>query len=302
MLKITTPFFLLFSLTSNAQIPDYFGNNPTWYCASWDSDQWNLPAEPYTEEYLYYLNGDTVALGFTYHRVFRKGYRNYENTLEIQDVTFDEQTPFYIRQVGRSIRFYTLANNVDSLLVSYAYNIGDTVSGNIFQACHSNDTIQKIDSVLVNSEYRRVFYLDTLNGPIFTEGIGHQNEITGSGGEFLEPPCIGIGFDFYINCYGQNDIPLWDSDGNGGSCFLNVGAEKISTSFFNISPNPTSHHFTINASSEFQMVTTIFDSHGNVVLKTNELTISIDHLSKGMYFIECTDQFGNFHRTKLILA
>lgn len=301
MKKTTAILGIFFSLLVNAQTPNYFGNNPTWYCGLWDSDQWNFPSEPYTEEYIYYLNGDTIALGFTYHRVFRKGYKNYENTPQVQDVNFDEQTQYYIRQVGRSIRYFTIANNSDSLLVSYEYNVGDTVAGYIFQLNHSYDTIQKIDSVLINSEYRKVFYLDTLNGPVITEAIGHQNEITGSSGEFLKSLASGIGFDYYINCYGQNNNPLWDSNGNGGSCHLNVGINTNPPFIFSLTPNPASNYFTINTSDEKEIVTTIFDLQGKLILKTKDKTIHIENIIPGMYLVEINDQFGNSKRTKLIV-
>lgn len=301
MIKLIALLFLFFSLSAITQIPDYFGNNPTWHCSFWDSDQWNTPAEPYTEDYVYYLNGDTVALGFTYHRVFRKGYLNYENTTPTQDLNFDEQTPYYIRQVGRSIRYFTLANNVDSLLVSYDYSVGDTVQGFVFQLCHSNDTIQKIDSILVNSDYRKVFYLDTLNGPVIAEGIGHQNEITVSSGEFLEQLCAGIGFDYSIHCYGQNLIPLWDSDGNGVNCYLNVDIEKNTNSEFTISPNPAANYFTITAVSEKEFVISIFDLQGNLVLQTSESTVAIDQLVKGFYQVVINDAEGTMQSMKLVV-
>jgi hypothetical protein len=302
MRKITILFFILFSLNVQSQVPDYFANNPTWYCGIWDSDQWNFPAEPFTEEYLYYLDGDTVALGYTYHRVFRKGYRNLEITPQTIDETFDEQTEYYIRQVGRTIRYYTVTINTDSLLISYEYNVGDTVAGNIFQLCHSNDTIQKIDSILINSEYRKIFYLDSLNGPVITEGIGNQNQISGSSGEFLLSLCSGIGFDYFVNCYGQNNIPMWDPDGNGGSCYLNLAMENIPEIVFEIRPNPTSNQFTVYTISETQLKIEIIDLEGKTVLRTNERTISTEQFEKGIYLIVVTDLSGNTSRTKLVIV
>lgn len=291
----------LFSINAMSQTPNYFGNNPTWHCSFWNSDQWSASPEPYTDEYLYYLNGDTNALGFTYHRVFKKGYRNYDLTPPVQDLIFDEQTPYYVRQEARSIRFFTVSNNSDSLLVYYDYNVGDTVAGAIFLTCHSNDTIQKIDSLLINSEYRKIFYLDTLNGPVIIEGIGHQNSLSGSSGEFLEQLCYGIGFDYSIHCYGQSNIPLWDSEGNGGDCYLNVGLPKRAENYFTVSPNPASDYLEITLSEGLISEVAIIDLYGKIVLKTVDSKIDVSHLLPGGYILLFSDQNGNIGREKIVI-
>ncbi|MBI3135961.1 MAG: T9SS type A sorting domain-containing protein [Bacteroidetes bacterium] len=300
MVRSVFPLLLLYSLYSVAQIPNYFENNPLWYCSFWDSDQWNTPAEPFTDEYIYYLNGDTTALGFTYHKVFKKGYRNFENTPQQMDVMFDEQTAYYIRQEGRSIRFFTASNNADSLLVSYDYAVGDTVSGYIFTGCHLNDTIQKIDSVLINTEYRRLLYLDTLNGPVITEGIGHQNQLGGSGGELLEMLCTGTGFDYYIHCYGQNNNPLWDAEGNGGDCFLNVSVSVNSIPEYKIYPNPVTNQFSVISSVSGPLVISLVDIYGNTILTTTEKTVNTEPLVSGIYILVLTDHGGNRIRKEII--
>ena len=210
------------------QIPDYFANDPKWVCGYWNSDQWKPPIQPTTSTYVYYLNGDSTIGGVDYHKLYSRGLTMGFGPLPIN--TFDGFTGYLLRQDNRSIRFWSTQIEADSLLVSYEYQIGDTVRGDVFQECNSHRTIQKIDSVLVNSEYRRVLYIDSISGPVITEGIGHQTEINGSIGEFIDPLCIGLGFDWSIECFGYGLTPYWDSQGTGGNCYLNVGVEEIAIS------------------------------------------------------------------------
>lgn len=222
-------FFLLFFLfQSAAQIPDYFANNPTWSCGYWELGQ--TPSEELNEDFLYYLSGDTLIQGNTYSTVNRKGFKNYYVGGPV-NIWFDEHTKMYVRQVGRSIRFsynHTIDTYDiwDSLLVNYELQIGDNVEGHIFYGVQG-DTIQKIDSILINSEYRKVFFTDTITGRSFTEGIGHQTQDNGPQGEIFQPFNFGLsGNDSYIYCYGQNNMELWNSIGVPGNCNLSLNLEE----------------------------------------------------------------------------
>ena len=73
-MKSITLLFVLMGSALLAQTPDYFSDNPKWHCSFYDSDQWSSPANPYTQYFVYYVNGDTVAGGNTYHRIFKKGF------------------------------------------------------------------------------------------------------------------------------------------------------------------------------------------------------------------------------------
>ena len=292
---------LLLSYGSFGQTPDYFANDPKWACGLWDSDQWGpAPIIPKNSTYLYYLNGDTLIGTQTFHRLFWRG-ETYEGGSTPTSV-WNSHSGYYLRQDNKSIRFYNSQIAVDSLLVSYNYEIGDTVRGNIFWMCgHENDTIQKIDSILINSEYRRVFYLDSISGPVITEGIGHQTSVTGSSGEFIQPICVAAGFEYSIDCFGLGEIPYWDSQGSNGNCFLNVSLEEGPAIEFSIYPNPASHQITISSNLEIEYTTTIFDLSGNITVNSIEKIIDISSLSSGIYLIEVNWLDGNKSRKKLII-
>lgn len=301
MKKIAVLFLLINGLVSYEQTPNYFDNNPQWNCGEWNSDQWNPPNQPYNLEFTYYLNGDTLIFGNTFYRVFKKGYKNLEISSEIYDEDFNVQTQYYIRQVGNSIRFYTPQINSDSLLVDYNYAVGDTVRGYIFSQGYLNDTIQKIDSVLVGSTYRNRFYLDSITGPVVIEGIGQQLDINSSFGEFLQPLIPGIGFNYYINCYGQNLVTLWASNGNEGDCYLNLAVENSETISINIVPNPAINHIKIDCAQSAISLVKIYTIQGELVISTTATTIDLDSLQTGVYVVNAHLKNGEIVLHKLMV-
>lgn len=216
---------LFFSLCSFGQIPDYFANNPTWSCSKWNSNGGGITNETF-DHFTYYLGADTNILSNTYHKLHRRGYRDSVSIPGIINYSFDEFTGISVRQLNRSIRYCSPFVS-DSLLVNYDFMVGDLLQGGVFNNCPSMNPIQKIDSVLINTEYRRVFYLDSIIGPIITEGIGHQTSVNGTIGEMFLDEWGGIGYDNYLNCYGQNETPYWGSQGTTGNCILNLELNEL---------------------------------------------------------------------------
>jgi hypothetical protein len=295
---------LFFSLMTQtfAQTPDYFANDPKWGGSLWNSNQWDPPYIATSDIYVYYLNGEEDINGNTYHKVFKKG-EIYDGSGSSPISTYDIQTSYYLRQDGKNIRFYTSQISMDSLLVSYDYAVGDTVKGDVFQGCgHSNDTIQKIDSILVNTEYRKVFYIDTINGPVITEGIGHQIDLLSSTGGLFEMICEGAGFSYYINCFGFGDISYWDPHGQGGNCALNIGIEEKTKLDFEVYPNPAKDIIQIKTPNSNALKVQLISISGEVIHKGNSDSIDISKYPSGIYIIQIQDlSSGLIGRQKLII-
>ena len=213
--------FTLFSLSSIGQVPDYFGNSPTWSGGFWTSNGGNTAEHHWT----YYLGSDSTALGNVYHKVHRRGYIDSILIPGQNNGSYDQFTSVLVRQEGRSIHWIDQFTGSDTVLVNYEYNVGDNVQGTIFD--NPFDTIQKIDSVLINGEFRRVIFMDTINGPVITEGVAHQLNPNYFVGDIFFNGWSGLGYDYYIKCYGQNDIAYWDYFGGQGSCILTVGAMEL---------------------------------------------------------------------------
>jgi len=281
-------------LSALGQTPDYFANDPKWVCGLWNSNQWNPPFVPSTSTYVYYLNGDSTINGTVFHRLFSRGETVYSGPTPSD--FFDSFTGYYLRQENRNI--YSYMGSTEQLLVSYDYTVGDTVRGSIFQACGlEQSTIQKIDSVLINTSYRKVFYLDSLFGPVITEGIGHQLQINSTSGEFIFPLCQGVGFDYSITCFGLGNTAYWDSQGLGGNCFLNVGVKENNIANVQIYPNPFADCLFIKSKNAKELNVVIYDFWGRKMLEKNftkEFQLSTSLFDAGVYFIVINGQAQKF--------
>lgn len=230
-------FFQICTALSFGQTPDYFANNPNWHCASWPSGQ--------EYNYVHYIK-DTINIGgFDYQEIYIRGefYPDYTEYYH----TYYNSLDSYLRQVGRSIRYYDTQNNIDSLLVNYDLNVGDSLKYNYHYVLAPYNTlaVQKIDSIIVGTEYRRTFHFDTLNtvGLLLIEGIGYQKGDGDVLGHFNSGISDEIGFDYLIFCYGQADSVLWTSSSIFNECDLSVGIvglDENRLSQITISPNPSS--------------------------------------------------------------
>jgi hypothetical protein len=265
-LNIKTLFICSFlgSFISLSQIPDYFENNPS--CFNYKS---------------VYKRGKKSLAGYPYFE------------------SFDVHANIFIRQSGKALFYYDQNDNIDSLYIDYNAQIGDTLQGEL-GITFLNDSIQKIDSIIINGTYRHVFYMDTILGPVIIEGIGHQSEIDQSIGEFLLPVGPGIGFGYSIYCYGQNDVPLWDSGGNGGNCNLDVGIDEENISSIKIYPNPASNFIHIELENTNTALVSIFDTRGKQVLSTSKNKMDVSQLNPGLYIVEVY-QDNNSFQSKLII-
>lgn len=215
---------------SMSQTPDYFQNNPTWGCFHWVSPFVGTT----NDSFVYYLNG-TVSYGIhTYYDVYKKGV-TYNQFNGLPENNFDYSAQMNIRQEGRSIYFYDQLSATDRLLISYDYNIGDTMKGYILESSNIIETVESIDSVLVGSEYRRIYYsnADSLLGVTLVEGVGYYNHLNSSYpenlGEFLLDmnEASNSNSEYRLICYGQNNVSLWEAIGMD-DCNLTLSKEELS--------------------------------------------------------------------------
>lgn len=189
----------------SAQVPDYFGNKPIWHTSAWEANfydgYWSM-----TED-LYYIGGDTIISGRVYSKIFKRGGFYDENDvlnywvsgkkLPPLKIQYDYDVGKYVRQENRTIKIINAGETQEKLLIRYDYNIGDTIKEMAFfedgLGCYFNDTIEKIDSILVGNSFRRKFY--TSYGHEIIEGIGNMDEIDFvSGNIFFNSGCRGIDF------------------------------------------------------------------------------------------------------------
>lgn len=235
---LTITLIISSGINCYSQAPDYLDNNPKWHCYTYVGIQ--------EYNYVKYIS-DTVSLGgFDYQDIYERG-EYYPDYMSSSHSNYDNHSK-YIRQVGKSIRYYDPFGN-DTLLVNYDLNIGDSIKHNFYSVLDPFDTltVQRIDSILIGSEYRKVFDFDTLNTKLkLIEGIGHLwgwDSMSAGEGEFLNPIQLEIGAGSSLYCYGHDSTVLWTNNGSSNDCNLTtgiVGLEKNTIPEIIISPNPSS--------------------------------------------------------------
>ena len=290
--------FILTVSNTWTQIPDYFGNNPSWHCGYWFYDVWGNQ-DTHTEDIVYYIGADTTISSFDYKHIYRRGYTYINGTNESY---FNEPTNHFVRQVGRTIRYFDVSQNTDSLFMDYSLTIGD-VNSVLLSGCGlDQDTIQKVDSILVGSDYRRILYNDTVQGVAIYEGIGHLELFSEHSGEMYIPGCQGGGFSYSLYCYGENDIPLWDASyGSSIDCHVNVGVEQSQFLDFKIVPNPATDFIEIKGLIKESFQVDIYSLEGKKHISSSAALIDVSSLNQGVYMLIITDSNGNASSQKLIL-
>ena len=180
-----------------------------------------------------------------------------------------------------------MIDETDSLLINYELEVGDEIGADS-DCWMMTDTIQKIDSVLVDGEYRRTMYLDSLNGPVFYEGIGHLAETGVSWGHMFLNYCNGIGFGYELVCYGKEGIPSWDFEGGSGDCYLDVGIDDKPEIEFSVIVDQISRLLVLSLPLE-PIDLSLISLDGRVINNwsrvNGSLEIDVSNLSSGIYIL-----------------
>lgn len=280
--------FCLGFLCTQAQIPDYFANNPRWIEERTNDGTLTPPLYiPWTTTTMYWFGDDVMVNNVMYKRMLFR--RSTVAQLPSYPPSFELGSVGLFRQEGRSIIRRFDFNSNDVLLISYDYQIGDSIRGTVLGNCgQSQGIIQKIDSILINGEHRRVFYIDTIPGKSIIEGIGHMLNAQGWGGGFLNNWCFGAGWYGKLACYAQSFTPYWPNQNNGSPDCLLVSSigEASSMPELAIYPNPFTHYFDVKTADFTEKELILYDISGKELLRhafTEEARIQTDHLPAGIY-------------------
>lgn len=282
-------FFCLGSLSTQAQIPDYFANDPRWIENEYSAGNQVPPFIPRSTTSLYWIAGDSLVNNVLYKKVMSRSRTTYDY---VYPPTFGSGFRFLLRQEGRNIwRLDNLAGSFEYLWLSYDYEVGDSLKGYAFEQCgHNSDTIQKIDSVLMNGAYRKVFYVDSLNGPIIIEGVGHILDASGGGGGFTLPLCMGLGWSNSLLCYAQGALPLWPDQSSGATgCELSLNVAEAELPEVSIYPNPFAQYLEVKTTDFTEKELVLYDVSGKRLLQQafmEETRVITDFLPAGIYVYE----------------
>ena len=272
---------------ANAQIPDYFANNPVWR----QNSQCNNMAPGNLciadENYVYRVSGDSIINDTTYKVIWKSGVRtfySYGPTGFCNNTQPEEIQEFVaiLRQEGRKIFRRIGSEGQDQLVYDFELQVGDSLplSGiNFF-----NDiVVVSRDTILVNGEERLSYQFNNAPVSYYVEGIGHS-------GGFLQyiPPMLECGHR--LHCYGQNDVPLYPINPQD-ECDYTVGIEtEVASNEFSIYPNPAQDVLIIELNVAGNKTVEITNLNGQVVEKLNfsetKNQVSISALPAGVYFVK----------------
>ena len=292
-MKKTVPIFLFFlfinSFSGKAQTYYPFPENNAFWLVSWGT-----PSE--SSIYHYELTGDTLIGINNYHKLESAGNTYY---------SFDPYNPqFYNTGYIGAYRNDTLTKKIyyfpkdsiyESLLYDFNMVTGDTIQGFMAQLAKNKfgptfyAIIDSVDSVLVDSNYRKRWRFQTYNswsqiwydGNII-EGIGNTYGLL----EGLLPQMDDNGF---LLCYSENGTMIYP-DGIG-TCALITNNDYI-TKNENIAvyPNPViqGESISIMINHVENITLEVFDVLGknydySYTTNSNKLTFNTSLLIEGMY-------------------
>jgi hypothetical protein len=277
---------MITSLVASAQATDYFADSPKWRLSS-------QCAIPYpcieSQEYVYYVNGDSTIEGLTYKKIFKHG-TLYQYPLDEVDpgtcnllMTFN-QFHALLRQEEKKIFIYDEWDNLDTLLYDFELSIGDTLPLT-YNQWNDDLVVTSIDSILIENIYRKIFTLNSDENPQLIEGIGHEHG-------FTEPFLPIFECAFYLNCFSINDTSIYPVFNE--SCDFNLDVEERSLSsdiiFY---PNPVNDNLTIQIKSNEQIeeVCSYNIMGQQKIMKfqeidENRISVELSSLKTGLYIIE----------------
>jgi hypothetical protein len=293
--------FLFFVLLTNGincfgQVPDYLGNNPRWrqrticnngICFGYDN-------------FVYHLNGDSVVGAYTYKKVYRYGeITSYPVSMGFTCPPLQAYNQFeiLIRQEGK--KMFVVDEGIDTLLYDFDLSVGDTLP-QTFNNWGNNVVVESIDSILINGEYRRIFYWNnpTMFAQQMIEGIGSNFGLLEQMGSILE-----CGYELF--CHEYNGVNYFGDS----TCVYNLGIDEPSKMVsFTLYPVPAQSEVHVQLASDQQIEKVeLIDAQGRVkrlsFVTTSDHLLKIDlhSINQGIYFVLLTNSDGHTSSNKLIV-
>lgn len=288
------------------------------------SAQWNVkfgwygsPNWGVDETAIFFIDGDTLISGNIYSKIF----------LYHGGPAIDTSNSYYvgaIREQNKKIFFRIIPNpwtsppameyyptncnsqsdTADFLLYDFNLIVGDTIRNGF-----TVFVINSIDSVLVQSTYRKRFNISN-NNIMWTNLYEEWIEGIGSTRGILDATCPENPWGHRaLVCYQSNSISYitqYAYQRFGGNCYSNTTGlnELFSSDIFTLSPNPFHNFITIKNNQQKDLSITIFSSIGEVVqratlIKEGVATINLSGLAAGIYLVAARSD-KNFVARKIV--
>jgi len=282
-----------------------------------NSAVWNVSYVDYwfieCRKYSYSITGDTTINGLAYHKIGKQGQEYvmdyYQGNPNIPYCTnqVTQNFNYYsgaIREdlVQKKIYFIEPTLSIESVLYDFTLNVGDTIKG-YFSSGPPSLVILSIDSILIGTQFRKIWNIDPSNGwggtPQIIEGIG---SIYG----LLEVPYVIEKRSRALECFSENNQTLYPSYNATSGCNLLTSTKEVdgTKKLLSLFPNPNNGKFELIVNSQKINFLEITDVLGNLILKSeiNKEATVIDLSDKlnGIYFVKISDSTGNVVVKKIV--
>ncbi|OYT13167.1 MAG: hypothetical protein B6I19_06585 [Bacteroidetes bacterium 4572_114] len=290
MKKLLTLALLILACSTQAQIPDYFAGNPEWRQElTWGGAMPCLEID----NYVYYLNGDSVVDGYIYKKVYKRGEHDHSWMGDPPAPDYCTGSSFYNYFYGLvrqdSLKVYIREGNNDYLLYDFDLSVGDTLPETYF-LMENNVVVSSIDSILVGGSYRKIFNLENSIYPYpldLIEGIGFNQ------GFLDEVP------DWYpaqLLCFVLDDTTYYPSYGEPCDLMIvDISNPEVQYPGLKIFPNPSAGNISIkfNSGPNTMVNVKVSDISGRnlrdeiwaIDQGMNVKSLDLGSFDKGVYFI-----------------
>ncbi len=248
------------------------------------------------EQYSIVMEGDSLINNIKYHKLFIPYVLS--NTVGCDDssyITAAYKGAVRVDSVNKKVFYIPPTKNSEELLYDFTLEVGDTLKG--YFSSNPTNTVQAIDSVLVDSIYRKRWLIDDA----YCDGAAYIIEGIGCTFGLVEaiPPChINDMARIKLECYQDNQHTY----NTNGSCQIITALEKRKNSRpnFNIFPNPTAGAVQIESAENIRYIS-VYNLQGQKVQEINPQNRSWDlPQEEGLYFIRMEDKAGNTFTKKVV--
>ena len=284
-MRITLTLSIIFcaTLTALSQTFNYFENNPMWkQSSSCGSDHPCIVKD----DFVYYLKGDSTIDNFTYKKVFKRGVFSHQWYDEgpapesCKDRYTFNQFHALVRQEDQKVYLWDINQPKDRMIYNFGLKLGDTLPQTLIQN-QTNLVVSNIDSILVETEYRKRFHVNNSN--FLIEGIGNSRGFL----EHFESMCERL------QCYSINEKTYFTAEGEL-PCNWTVSTSPITyQKRLKPFPNPAQNELFLENFKETQSIKelTLITVDGKqktpqFISDQNKVTIKLTDLKPGIYFLE----------------
>ena len=293
MIRLLTALFFLFHFGSQAQVPDYFADNPEWQQSRLCQDP---QGSTQTWDWVYYIDGDTLINGHVWQKVRSRGITTITDFGGFASYPYD----VYQKAIRQdSLKVFAVENGNEELLYDFNLSVGDTLPVSYYHPS-TTTVIDSIEMVTINGTQRKKMYISDSSTPIvgtfILEGMGSDIGL-------FEPIVQTLNCGSYFHCYRVNFVTEV-----GSNCNFSVDLEEQNLDVqIDLYPNPINDqlHFSI---PDKLMLTSIqiSNSEGKLLRIENygELTgegiLQTSDLIPGIYLVQFQFENGQNHQARVI--